>query len=314
MSRRIFLFKRRLGMKKSGRKLDRKSAQVFEGIVSVAANAVLFAAKFWAGLTTGSIALMADAWHTASDSLTSIFVVFAAKLAAKKPDKEHPFGHGRWELIASIVMAGVLAVIGWEFVTQSIERLQHRESVEYGALAIVITVASIVLKELLAQLGFYLGRRFNNPVITADGWHSRSDALSSGVVLVGIIITQFTDALWWMDSVLGIFCAAAIFFAAYQIMKEVIGKLLGEEPDEKFIADLNKAVVQLHNLDLELHHIHLHNYITHKELTLHIRLPGDMTIEQGHDIATEVEKLIAEEFNMEATTHIEPRHNSSSHG
>lgn len=286
--------------------MNREKAQIIEGIVSVVVNAVLFAVKLWVGLVTGSIALIADSWHTASDSLTSIFVVVAAKLASKRPDKEHPFGHGRWELISALIIAFVLAFIGYEFLSGSIERFREREGVQFGTLAIVITAISIVVKELLAQYGFYIGRKTNNPVVTADGWHSRSDALSSMVVLAGIIITKFADGLWWMDSALGMFCAAAIFYAAFVIMRESITKILGEGPKPELIDELCAEVNNIYDKDLKLHHVHLHNYISHKELTLHVKLGKDMTIEKGHDVATVIEGVIREKFNMEATIHVEP--------
>jgi len=289
------------------KKMNREQAQVFEGIVSVVGNAILFGVKFTIGLSTGSVALMADAWHTASDSLTSIFVVVAAKLAAKKPDKEHPFGHGRWELIAAVLMASILAVIGYEFIDMSIQRLREPvEGFSFGTAALVITIVSIIVKELIAQVGFQMGKRYNNPVLTADGWHSRTDAISSVIVLIGIVISRFVSGLWWMDGVLGIFGALAIFYAAFEIMKETVTKILGEEPKQEFIDELNAAITQLYGNDLNLHHVHLHNYVTHKELTLHIRLDKDMTIKEGHDIATVIEDMVKEKFDMTTTIHTEP--------
>jgi cation diffusion facilitator family transporter len=290
--------------------MDRKKAQVFEGLLSVFVNAVLFGVKFWAGMVTGSIALIADAWHTLSDSLTSIFIVFAAKLASRKPDKEHPYGHGRWELIATIIIAFILGFIGYEFMAGSIERFQNRESVVYGTLALVITIASIVVKELLAQYAFYLGRKTNNPIVTADGWHHRSDSLSSVVVLIGIVISYFTVGLWWMDSVLGMFCALAIFYAAFKIMKDAVTKILGEVPDKDIIERLSVEIQKAYDSDLDIHHIHLHNYISQKELTLHIRLDGKKTIEEGHKTATVIEEIVAKEFGMSATVHVEPLRNT----
>jgi cation diffusion facilitator family transporter len=286
--------------------MNRKKAQILEGIISVAVNAALFAVKFWAGMVTGSIALVADAWHTMSDSLTSIFIVLAAKLASKKPDKEHPFGHGRWELIATVIIAFILALIGYEFLVGSIERFQNRESVIYGTLALVITVVSIIIKELLAQYAFYIGRKTDNPIVTADGWHHRSDSLSSVVVLVGIIISRFTTDLWWMDSVLGMFCALAIFYAAFHIMKEAVTKILGEELKQSFIDELNAEAKKICDDDLKIHHLHLHNYISQKELTLHIRLDKNKTIEEGHQTTVVLEDMIQEKFNMAATIHVEP--------
>ncbi|MCL2801992.1 MAG: cation diffusion facilitator family transporter [Treponema sp.] len=286
--------------------MDKLKAQVFEGVLSVIVNAVLFGIKFWAGLITGSIALIADAWHTLSDSLTSIFVIFSARLSSRKPDKEHPFGHGRWEQISSIFIAFILGIIAYDFLINSIERFQYRESVVFGTLAIVVTAVSIVIKELLAQCAFYIGRKTDNVIVKADGWHHRSDSLSSVVVLIGIIITKFTTGLWWMDSVLGIFCALAIFYAAFQIMNESITKLLGEEPEKDLIDKINAEVKKIYSNDLQIHHLHLHNYISQKELTMHIKLDNNMSIENGHKIASEIENIIKEKFDMEVTTHIEP--------
>jgi len=286
--------------------MNKEKAQILEGVLSVIINAALFAAKFWAGIVTGSIALVADAWHTLSDSLTSIFVIISAKLASKKPDKDHPFGHGRWELIAALIIAFILAFIGYDFLAGSIERFRAGTNVVFGPLALGVTIGSIIIKEALAQYAFYLGRKTNNPVITADGWHHRSDSLSSIVVLIGIIVSMYTTGLWWIDSVLGMFCALAIFYAAYKIMKDSITQLLGEEPDPEFLEKLNNEVMKIYDHDLKIHHVHLHNYISQKELTLHIMLSKNMTIECGHKIATVIEKMIEEQFEMTATIHVEP--------
>ena len=286
--------------------MSREKAQVFEGMLSIIVNAALFVVKFWVGLVTGSVAVMADAWHTMSDSLTSIFVVAAAKLASKKPDKEHPFGHGRWELVASLLIAFILGMIGYEFLTDSIDRFQNREAVTYGTLALVVTVVSIIIKELLAQYAFYLGRKYNNTVITADGWHHRTDSLSSVVVLIGIVVTRFIDGLWWMDSVLGVFCALAIFYAAYQIMIQAITRLLGEPPKQELVDEISDMINNMYDVDLKLHHVHLHDYISQKELTLHIRLDKKLTIEEGHNVTLTIEKMVREKYNMETTIHVEP--------
>ena len=286
--------------------MNREKAQIWEGIISVVVNAALFAVKFWAGLTTGSIALIADAWHTLSDSLTSVFVAFSVKLQSKKADKEHPFGHGRWEQISSIFVAVVLGIIGYDFLINSIDRFRNRESVVYGTIAIVVTIVSIVVKEVLAQIAFYIGRKTDNAIVKADGWHHRSDSLSSVVVLIGILVTKFTVDFWWMDSVLGMFCAAAIFYAAFSIMKESISKILGEEPTQDLTDKINNEIKLIYQGNFNIHHLHLHNYISQKELTLHLRLDKNMTNENCHKVATLVEKMILKNFDMVATIHIEP--------
>ena len=293
-------------MKIVKKEMDRKKAQIFEGWLSIIVNALLFIVKFWVGFITGSVALMADAWHTMSDSLTSVIVVFAAKLASKKPDKEHPYGHGRWELICTIIIGCILAFIGFEFLSDSIDRFRNRETVVFGTLALVVTIVSIIIKELLAQVAFYIGRKTDNPIVSADGWHHRTDSLSSIVVLAGIIITRFVTDLWWMDSVLGVFCALAIFYASFQILKDAITRMLGEEPSPELKEQITEEIAKMYGEDLEVHHFHLHCYVTQKEMTLHIRLYKDISIEKGHMVATSIEEMIMEKFDIRTTTHVEP--------
>jgi cation diffusion facilitator family transporter len=284
--------------------MDKKKAGYVEGTVSIIINSLLFILKMWASIISGSIALAADAWHTLSDSLSSVAVVIAAKLASRKADKEHPFGHGRWEQIASFFIAGILAVIAYSFFESSIRNFWSGEKrVEYGTIAIIVTAVSILAKELLAQYAFFIGRKTDNSSVKADGWHHRSDALSSVVVLAGIL---FAKQFWWIDSVLGIIIALMLFYAAYEILKESINKILGEEPDKELIDKLINEIKNIYYDDLEMHHLHLHNYISHKELTFHIRLNKDLTIEKGHKIATDIEDLILDKFGMSATIHVEP--------
>jgi cation diffusion facilitator family transporter len=283
--------------------MNKTKAGYAEGIVSIIVNTVLFALKIWASFITGSIALAADAWHTLSDSLSSVVVVISAKLAAKKADKEHPFGHGRWEQIASLFIAFILAVVALGFLDNSVRHFFSGERVEYGTIALVITVISIIVKELLAQYAFFIGHRTDNSSVTADGWHHRSDALSSVIVLAGIL---FAKQFWWIDSVLGVIIALLLFYAAFVILKGAITKILGEEPNQELITEIKDIIKNIYNDDLNFHHFHLHNYTNHKELTFHIRLKEDLTIGKGHKIASEIEDAIFDKFNIVSTIHVEP--------
>ncbi|MDR2535238.1 MAG: cation diffusion facilitator family transporter [Treponema sp.] len=283
--------------------VDTIKAGYIAGIVSVITNSALFALKLWAALMTGSIALAADAWHTLSDSISSIILVVGVKLSSKKADKEHPFGHGRWEQITSLFIAFLLGLIAFDFLKKAIIQFTNREAVQFGTTAVVITIISIIVKELLAQYAFYISRKTGNLSIKADGWHHRTDALSSIAVLAGIL---FANRFWWIDSVLGIIIALMLFYAMYEIIQEAITKLLGEEPGQDLIAGITEEVKNIYPHDLQLHHFHIHNYVVHKELTLHIRLDKNKSIEQGHTLATDIEKRIQEQFGIIATIHVEP--------
>ena len=283
--------------------MERKKASYLEGTVSIIGNICLFALKYWAGIVSGSIALMADAWHTLSDSISSVVVIIGAKLASKQPDKDHPFGHGRWELISAIIIAIILVLIAFGFITDSISQLRTKESANFGTLAIVITVVSIVVKELMAQYAFFLGRRSDSTVVKADGWHHRTDALSSLVILIGIL---FKNYFWWIDGVLGLLVSLMLMYAAYAILKESVSKILGEEPGEELIKEILGHMRSLYDYDLHPHHFHLHNYISSKELTFHIKIGNNISVEEGHAIATTIEELIDEKLSLKSTIHLEP--------
>jgi cation diffusion facilitator family transporter len=278
-----------------------------EGWFALTANMGLFILKYWAGIVSGSVALIADAWHTLSDSLTSVILLLGIKISAKPADKDHPFGHGRAEWIAALIIGTLLAVVGLNFLIDSISKLRDHEGASYGTIAIVITLLSVIVKEGLAQYAFWIYRKTGAKSVKADGWHHRSDAISSLLILIGII---FGSRFWWIDGVMGIMVSLALFYAAYDIIKESTHSIMGETPNKKLVQLLKEIPIKVIGYDVELHHIHTHNYGDHTELTCHIKLPPDMTIIYAHEIASKIEKAILEETGITATIHMEP--NSSS--
>ena len=274
-----------------------------EGLVSVILNLLLFVLKYYAGIASASLALIADAWHTLSDSLTSLVVILGIKLSSKKPDKEHPFGHGRWEQISALIIAILLALVGVEFMKDAIAKLRGHEAADFGWVAYLATVASIVLKEGLARYAFYIARKTGNAAVKADGWHHRSDALSSLMVLAGLFLSPY---FWWIDSVLGMLISFMLFYAAYGIIREAVNKILGEEPSEEVIGKVEQIVkAEMGNVAYP-HHYHIHHYGDHIEFTFHIKVPGEETVEEAHRKATLIEMQIKTELKIDATIHIEP--------
>ncbi len=278
-----------------------------EGWVSLTTNTLLFILKLWAGIISGSVALVADAWHTMSDSLTSVVLLIGIRLSAKPADSNHPFGHGRAESIASIIIGILLAVVGFSFMSDSISKLRNQEKATYGTIAIVVTIVSIVAKEALAQYAFMIHRRTRINAVRADAWHHRSDAISSVIILVGILVgAQY----WWMDGVLGFIVSLALFYAAYDIIKDTATSLLGETPDEPLMEELRQISLTAVGHDVVMHHVHIHRYGDHTEMTCHIRLTPEMQLKQAHHIATLIEKGILEKTGIVATIHMEPNSDS----
>ncbi len=273
------------------------------GWVSIITNTLLFVLKYWAGLVSGSIAIIVDAWHTLSDSISSVIVLISIRISNRPPDKRHPFGHGRADLVASVIIGVILGVIAVNFFIESVQRLSQKESVEYGTLALIAVIASIVLKELLAQYAFFAGKKTNNTALKADAWHHRSDALSSVLILIGIFISKY---FWWIDGVLGILVTILLLYATYEILNASISSILGEEPDDDLLRQVKEIIASGHPDSMHAHHFHCHKYGEHRELTFHIMLPENYTITQAHNAATHLEDELREKLGIEATIHMEP--------
>ncbi|MFW5800966.1 MAG: cation diffusion facilitator family transporter, partial [Spirochaeta sp.] len=232
------------------------------GIISVVVNTVLFAVKLWVGLLSGSIAIIADAWHTLSDSLSSVVVIVGAVVAGKPQDDTHPFGHQRAEWVAALVIAALLAMVALNFGIEAVQRLREGTLVVYGIPAVAVTVVSIVVKEALTQYCLFGARRSGSESLRADAWHHRSDAFSSVVILGGII---FGSRFPWIDSVLGLVVSALILLTSISLLRRVGSLILGESPGSELVRDLSRIANREAGCDVFLHHVHQHVYGGHHE-------------------------------------------------
>jgi cation diffusion facilitator family transporter len=274
-----------------------------EGWLSIFVNIVLFALKYWAGTVTKSVAILADAWHTLSDSLSSIVVLIGVKTTRKPADKSHPFGHGRAELVAAVIIGVLLGIVAFNFLVESISKLAQKQSASFGTLAIVVVTVSVLMKEAIAQFSFWAARKTKSPVLKADGWHHRSDAITSLLILVGIFLGKY---FWWIDGALGILVAFFILHAAFAVFKDAVNPLLGETPDEELVSRIREISERFAPDTIDPHHFHMHRYGEHRELTFHIYIDGAMSLTDAHSIADSIEEAIREELEMEATIHVDP--------
>ena len=170
-------------------------------------------------------------------------------------------------------------------------------------MALIITIISILSKEFLAQFAFWCARRSGSDTLKADGWHHRTDAISSVLILIGIIAGK---NIWWMDGCLGILVALIIAWTALKIILKTISSVLGEKPDINLIEEVSDICKKLAGNESNAHKFQLHDYVTHQEMTFHLKLCKKMDIEQAHDLVTIIETRIMEEKGINATIHIEP--------
>jgi len=280
---------------------SREGMQV--GWVSILLNAVLFGLKLWAGLATGSVAMIADAWHTLADSVGSVIVLLGFKLGELPADEEHPFGHGRAEVVAAVMIGTLLGLVGAGFGREAVERLVHHQPATFSTLAVVVFAVSALLKEGLARWSVRVGRRLDAPALVADAWHHRSDAIASLVIVVGALLGS---RFWWVDGVLGLVVTVLILHAAWGIIQDAAARLMGSTPVGGVEARVREVVCRVAPAGCEPHHLHLHEYGGHRELTLHLYLASDMNVAQAHAIVDRVEAALLRELSMHATVHVDP--------
>ncbi|GAK56507.1 cation diffusion facilitator family transporter [Candidatus Vecturithrix granuli] len=284
-------------------KTEKQRLGYIEGWVSSVLNVALFGLKLWIGMLSGSIAMIADAWHTLSDTLTSLVVLLGFWISGRPRDQEHPFGHGRAEVIASAVIGTLLAVVGMNFIKESYLQLRQHIPVDFTLTGILIFGLSIALKEGLAQFSIWAGRKVNSQALIADGWHHRSDAIASFLIVVGAL---FGEYFWWIDGVLGVFVSLLILYAAFDILRQASESLLGESIDPKLEQDIQHVITRIAPDTSGMHHPHVHRYGDHLEVTFHLKMNANYSLSQAHEVVSRIESELRATLNIEPTIHAEP--------
>jgi cation diffusion facilitator family transporter len=276
----------------------------FEGILSVIVNVLLFVIKLVFGILLNSISLMADSFHSLSDVITSTIVIFGFRMSSKPPDAKHPFGHGRAERIAAIVIACLLIVAGLEFFRSGFARFKSPLPIRADVSVIAMLFVSILLKEFLYRISLSLGRRIGSVALRADAWHHRTDAISTVLVLIGFVSFRF--GLFSLDGIVGMAVALVIVYTGIAIIKESGSVLIGEAPASSLLSKIEETAADLDGIN-DVHHIHVHDYGGQLEVTIHVRVKGDTHLDDAHDKASEVEEAIKKCVpGAEVTVHVEP--------
>jgi cation diffusion facilitator family transporter len=281
-----------------------KNYGYFEGFLSITFNILLSVLKFIFGTLLNSVSLIADALHSLSDVITSVIVVFGFKIAAKPPDEEHPFGHGRAERIVSIIVACLLIVVGFEFFMGGFERFRNPIPIKSDALVIGVLVGSIFIKEFLYQVALHLGRKINSASLRADALHHRTDAISTVLVLIGFICFRF--GLFSLDGLMGMAVALIIVYTGISIIIESGNFLIGQAPSSSLVDKIKDTAARCDGVN-DVHHIHVHDYGGQLEVTIHVRLKSNIHLNDAHQKASDVEEAIKRCVpGAEVTVHLEP--------
>ena len=274
------------------------------GTVGIALNLLLFAAKCIVGVVSGSVAIAADALNNLSDAGSSLVALLGFRLAGKKPDHDHPFGHGRLEYVSGLAVAGLILLMAVELAKSSVARILHPQSVTFTAVTAAVLVASIAVKLYMYAYNRSIGRRIQSAALLATAADSRSDALGTAVVLLSMALGRVTALP--LDGWVGLAVAAAIFVTGVKAARETVSPLLGRAPAPEFVAAIRDIVLS-HQSIRGIHDLVVHDYGPGRVMiTLHAEVPASGDILALHDDIDLAERELAEKLGCVATIHMDP--------
>ena len=288
---------------KESAKMYRTKIGVFQGWISVLVNSILFILKLLIGIMVGAVSVIADAVHTLSDVVSSIVVIWGFKQAEKPADVEHPYGHGRAEYIATLIIAILLCVAGIEFIEASIDRIQNPERVLAEWWMILILMVTIILKEITARYAEFLSSKIASGVLHADAWHHRIDAISSIMVVAAMIAGKYGYPV--VDGWAGLGVALFLIFTGFEIAKDAVDDLIGKPPASEEVEVIRQIVMSVDGV-LGAHDITIHSYGHDKFISVHVEIDADKSTAEAHDISEEVEYKLHGALGVEPTIHMDP--------
>ncbi len=275
-------------------------------------NLLLTAIKIIAGIVGKSGAMIADGIHSLSDLASDIVVLIFVPIAGRAKDKNHQYGHGKFETLATLVVSLILMFVAIRLVTNStksiISALSGNILPKPGYIALAAAIISIVSKEILYQYTALVARRTNSSVCRANAWHHRSDALSSIGSLVGIGGAVILGNRWTiLDPVAAVIIGLMILFVAIKMAKAPIEELMEKSLDEETEKEICNVILATEGVQ-NMHNLKTRRNGQSKIIDCHIRVKRTISIVEAHDIATNVEKNLKHKFGNETQTsiHIEP--------
>ena len=277
---------------------------ILSGAVGIALNLLLSAGKLFAGLMTGSISITADAFNNLSDAGSSVVTLVGFKLAGQKADDGHPFGHGRMEYLAGLLVSLMILLVGVELGRSSIGKILRPEEVDFSLVSTGILAASILVKLWMGQFNRGLGRKIGSAAMAATAADSLSDAVATAAVLAGTLVNRFAHVN--IDGWVGLAVAVFILRSGWGAAKDTINPLLGESPDPELVKQLRELVLS-HPQVVGMHDLIIHDYGPGRRLcSFHAEVPQDADILDAHDAIDHIEREIKEKFGIETTVHMDP--------
>ncbi len=291
---------------KDGTEVEKRSIYgMVCGFVGIFFNIILFVGKLLAGIITSSISITADALNNLSDAGSSIVTLAGFKLAAQKPDSKHPYGHGRIEYLAGLAVAAVILIMGFELFRDSIGKVISPQDTEFSVIVIFILLASILIKCYMAYYNYNIGKEIDSATVRAAATDSMSDCIATAAVLVTTVLNHLYG--WQLDGYCGILVSLFIMYSGIQAAKDSVDPLLGVEPDEEFLQQIEDISLSFDENIVGIHDLMVHDYGPgRKMISLHAEVPADSNMIQIHDVIDNLEKKLSKDLGCMTTIHMDP--------
>ena len=288
----------------TGKQEVRLKYGTLSGIVGICFNIILFLIKLIAGILSGSIAIMADAFNNLSDAGSSVVTIIGFRVAGQTPDDEHPFGHGRIEYIAGLVVAMFIIIMAVELMQSSVNKIMHPAATEFSILIAAILMISISVKLYMFYYNLLLARQIDSEVIRSTATDSISDVVATTVVLLTSVFSARTGIL--IDGYCGIAVGIFILKEGFDAFKSTISPLLGEPPTKDFVAEIEETVMQYDGI-LGVHDLIVHNYgPMNIMMSLHAEVSAEGTLLEAHDLIDSIEHDLNEKYHCNCVIHMDP--------
>jgi cation diffusion facilitator family transporter len=277
---------------------------VLASFVGIVCNLILFGVKITIGLIINSISVMADAFNNLSDAASSIIGLVGVKLAERPADKEHPFGHGRFEYISAFVVSFLILEVGFSCLKSSLSKILHPEEVGFQWTLVGILCLSVLIKLWLSYFNKTLGKRINSNVMKATSADALGDVLITSTTIASIIIGKVTGLK--VDGFMGAVVSIFVLVAGINIAKETLEPLLGEAVDREVYEAITKKVEGYDGI-VGSHDLIVHNYgPSHTMATIHAEVPNNTDIEIAHETIDRIERDVLREMGIFLVIHLDP--------
>ena len=277
---------------------------VLTSVVGILCNVLLFAGKLAVGMVMRSVSVMADAFNNLSDAASSVIGFVGVKMAGKPADREHPFGHGRIEYIAALVVAFLVIQVGLTFFKSSLDKIRHPEDLSFDLVSMLILTASVAVKLWLGRFNKALGKRINSSVMQAAAADALGDVVTTLATMGSILFFHFTQIN--IDGFVGLLVSLVVMWAGIGIARDTLEPLIGQPVDPKLYREISEFVESYDGI-LGSHDLIVHNYGPTRSLaSIHAEVPNDVDIETSHEIIDRIERDAARKLGIFLVIHMDP--------